>query len=93
MKKLIRFEKSHNPNKKYNAVLFNTKTKRINRVSFGAIKPSGVPYPQYKDTTGLGLYSKYDHLDKKRRSNYRKRHGTNPKKYSSGYYSLNFLWG
>ena len=92
MKKLIEFKKSHLKNKKYDAILYNTKTKRQNIVPFGAIKPNGEPYEQYKDTTGLGLYTKYDHLDKRRRERYKKRHGTNPKKYSAGYFSLNYLW-
>jgi len=92
MKKFIKFERSHNPNKKYNAALFNTKTKRINRVSFGAIKDDMTPYEQYKDSTGLGLYSKYDHLDKKRKNLYYKRFGKNPKKYSAMYFSHKFLW-
>ena len=74
MKKLIEFKKSHLKNKKYDAVLYNTKTKRKNIIPFGSIKSNGTPYQQYKDTTGLGLYTKYDHVDKKRRERYRKRH-------------------
>tara|TARA_A100001015_G_C14678647_1_gene589810 strand:- start:66 stop:293 length:228 start_codon:yes stop_codon:yes gene_type:complete len=31
-------------------------------------------YEQYKDSTGLGIYSHLDHMDKTRRSNYYKRH-------------------
>jgi hypothetical protein len=92
MKKLIEFRKSHLKNKKYDAILYNTKTKRKNIIPFGAIKSNGTPYEQYKDGTGLGLYTKYDHLDKKRREKYRKRHGTNPKRYSPGYFSLKYLW-
>jgi hypothetical protein len=42
-------------------------------IHFGAIQ-NGIPMDQYKDSTGLGLYTKYDHLDPKRRKLYRARH-------------------
>ncbi len=90
--KFIKFKKSHLANKKYNAIIYNTKTKRFKRVPFGAIKKSGIPHSQYRDGTGLGLYSSYDHLDKKRRDNYFKRFGKKAKKYSSMYFSHRYLW-
>ena len=90
--KFLRFEKSHLPYKKYNAILINKKTKITKRIPFGAIKPNKVPYDQFKDTTGLGLYSKYDHLDKKRRARYYARFGRNAPKFSSMYFSHRFLW-
>ena len=50
--KFLRFEKSKRKGKKYDAVLQNKETKREVRVPFGAIG-----YQQWKDSTGLGLYS------------------------------------
>lgn len=49
--KFINFENSHIKTKKYNAVL-QKKTGKYVRVPFGARG-----YEQYKDSTGLGLYS------------------------------------
>jgi hypothetical protein len=87
--KFMRFEKSHLKNKKYNAILKNTKyTNKYKTVPFGDPK-----YSQYKDRTGLGLYSHKDHNDKLRRLKYRLRHGNNIKnKFSSAYFSYFFLW-
>lgn len=92
----IQFQPSRVKNKKYEAVL-QKKTKnrdgKIVFVRFGAIKENGDPYMQYKDTTGLGLYSKYDHLDKKRRARYIKRHAKDINKaYSPSWFSLRYLW-
>lgn len=89
----VKFEKSHNRNKKYNAVLQNKKDKdRFVRVPFGAIRSDGVPYEQFKDSA-LGLYSDYDHGDKERRERWLARHGKYDKKYFSPlYFSTEFLW-
>jgi len=65
-------------------------------IHFGSAKMS-----QYKDTTGLGLYSDKDHNDEKRRERYLKRAKAiknkkgeltydNPE--SSNYFSINYLW-
>lgn len=89
----IKFEKSHLVNKKYNAILKNKKTGREKKVPFGQIKPDGIPYEQFRDTTGLRLYSKYDHHDLNRRHLYLSRHekdGDN--KFSSGWFSKHYLW-
>lgn len=84
----IRFEKSKNKTKKYDAILVNKKTGREKRVSFGAI-----PYEQYKDSTGLALYSNKNHNDKHRRELYRKRHrGEEKNRFSSGWFSWYYLW-
>ena len=89
----IKFERSHLKNKKYNAVLARKlpsgKTGREVRVPFGDSR-----YQQYKDSTGLGLYSHLDHGDKARRAAYRLRHkkDIDPENYSPGNYALNFLW-
>ena len=86
----IKFQKSRNKKKKYDAVLRNKETGNINRIGFGSRIPL---MEQYKDTTGLGLYSSLDHLDKKRRDNFMKRHQCkNADKYTAKWYSCNFLW-
>ena len=94
--KFIQFEKSNRKGKKYNAVLQNRKTAREVRVPFGAIKKDGTPHVQYKDSTGFGLYSAYDHGDKKRRDRYRARHHKEQASfrlyYSPGYFAWRFLW-
>jgi hypothetical protein len=84
----LRFEKSKRTGKKYDAVLKNKKTGREVRVPFGASS-----YEQYKDSTGLGLYSSKNHNDKKRRASYRSRHkNDNLNDYSPGFFSWRFLW-
>jgi hypothetical protein len=88
--KFVRFKKSKNPNKKYTAILINKKTNRTVNVNFGSTM-----YQQYKDSTGLNFYSKYDHLDKERKKRYKLRHkgeGDNNKKYSSAWFSYWYLW-
>lgn len=85
----VRFEKSGRPGKKYDAIIKKNGSDKEIRVPFGAIG-----YEQYKDSTGLGLYSKSDHGDKKRRLNYERRHSEDIIKnmFSPGYFSLNYLW-
>ena len=89
---LVGFERSHVRGKKYDAILKNkTRSKRhdqVRRVPFGA-----VGYEQFKDSTGLGFYTRVNHGDPKRRRNYRTRHhGENKRKFSSGYFSWKYLW-
>lgn len=94
--KFLRFEPSKHKDKKYDAVLehkYDFVLNKVKRVPFGAIKSDGIPYDQYKDSTGLYLYSDYDHGDEKRRLLYRARHkGEDKKKFSSGWFSWYFLW-
>ena len=89
--KFLRFEKSKRKGKKYDAILENKETKREVRVPFGAIG-----YEQYKDSTGLGLYSKDDHGDKNRKRLYRQRHSKEKPSfreyYSPGLFSWFRLW-
>jgi len=87
--KLKGFEKATSVNKKYNAVLINKTTKKEKRIPFGDSR-----YEQYKDSTGLGLYSSKNHNDKKRRDLYRQRHEKDLKDgyYSAGYFSMKYLW-
>ena len=86
----IKFQKSKNKTKKYDAVLRNKETGNINRIGFGSRIPL---MEQYKDATGLNLYSSLDHLDKKRRDNFRKRMSCDTaKKMTARYWSCRFLW-
>lgn len=64
---LVRFERGPS-GKKYTAVLKDSSGK-TRRVSFGA-----VGYGQWKDSTGLGLWSHMDHGDLERRRKYFSRH-------------------
>jgi hypothetical protein len=75
---------------------------------YSVITPSGKKihfgnknYHHYKDSSGLGIYSHLDHLDKKRRASYRARHKAILKKDGKpayldkeqpAYYSYKFLW-
>jgi len=86
----VKFVRSKNKEKKYDAILKNKKTGRKKVISFGA-----KGYAQYKDTTGLKLYSNLDHLDEKRKKRYQLRHkdeGLNTRKYSAGWFSWHYLW-
>jgi hypothetical protein len=89
------FKKSTRKNKKYSVITPKGKT-----IHFGAIV-AGKPMEQYKDSTGLGLYSKYDHGNNQRRKSYILRaKGIKNKddkltwknKESANYYSVKFLW-
>lgn len=84
------FEKSNAKNKKYKTV-YNGKT-----INFGDSRMQ-----QYKDSTGLGLYSSKDHGDSIRRKSYLARaKGIKNKegqltwklKSSPNYYSVRYLW-
>ena len=91
--KFVRFVKSDRKGKKYKAILKNKQTGREVGVHFGAIKPDGTPYEQYKDSTGLGLYTRYNHNDKQRRKRYHERHKKdNLTDYTPGYFAYHFLW-
>lgn len=87
--KFVKFQKSNTKGKKYDAIIKNKNTGRIATLAFGDEK-----YQQYKDSTGLGLYSHKDHDDKMRRALYRKRHEVylKPDMYSPSYFSWRFLW-
>jgi len=89
----VKFEKSDRKGKKYNAVLENRETKRQVKVPFGDSN-----LPQYRDTTGLGLYSKKDTLDKNKRKQFRARFSSLKQKsdfknyYSPMWFSWFKLW-
>lgn len=84
----IKFQRSKTTGKKYDAIIEDVKTRKRQRVPFGS-----AIHEQYKDTTGLKLYSHLNHNDEKRRKNYLARHEkTRHKIYSPSWYSANFLW-
>jgi len=89
------FAKSTRKGKKY---MVRYKNKLIH---FGELKPDGKGYQQYRDSTGLGLYSHLDHNDKERRKRYLARaKGIKDKngnltwkdKESANYYAVRYLW-
>lgn len=84
----IRFERSRTRGKKYDSIIEDKVTKRQQRVPFGS-----AIHDQYRDDTGLKLYSRLDHNDPKRRAAYLARHAkTMTKKYSPSWYAAKFLW-
>tara|TARA_Y100000780_G_C13682193_1_gene416437 strand:- start:1275 stop:1526 length:252 start_codon:yes stop_codon:yes gene_type:complete len=83
MKDLI-FYKSTRKNKKYD-VYEIIKGEEKYLTSFGDSR-----YSHYFDK--IGEYEHLNHLDKKRRDNYYKRHKTNYNKYSSDWFSKKLLW-
>lgn len=90
---LKNLRKSTRKNKKYMIDLIDHKTgKKKRTIHFGAIKKDGTPYEQFKDSTGLGLYSKYDHNDKERKARYYKRHKRKYGRYSADALSKRYLW-
>ena len=86
--RFIKFQKSKSRFSKYDAIIEDIKTRRRQKVPFGDKR-----YEQYKDTTGLKIYSHLDHNNLKRRDNYLKRHASTMKrKWSASYFSARFLW-
>jgi len=84
----VKFQKSNTKGKKYDAILFDKISKRRQTIPFG----SNI-HDQYYDSTGLGLYKRLDHLDRKRRASYLARHAdTMKKKYSPSWFSAKYLW-
>ena len=67
--KLVAIAASPHPAKKYRATIFNPSTGRTRHIDFGASA-----YQQFKDSTGLGLYTKANHGNPKRRRAYFSRH-------------------
>ena len=84
----VKFQKSNTKGKKYDAILFDKISKRRQTIPFG----SNI-HDQYYDSTGLGLYKRLNHLDRKRRASYLARHAdTMKKKYSPSWFSAKYLW-
>jgi hypothetical protein len=63
--KLVDFRKSKAKGKKYAAVLRHRKTGNHRLINFGALG-----YEQYRDNTGVKLYSHLNHGDQARRLSY-----------------------
>ena len=88
--RFVKFQRSKDISKKYDAILENKKTGRRKTISFGARG-----YAQYRDDVNLKLYSNVDHNDKQRRDRYEERHkgeGNKNRKYSAGWFSMWYLW-
>jgi len=84
----VRFEPTQRLNKKYNAVIQNRQTGRTVKIPFGDSR-----YEQFKDSTGLGLWSHKDHGDYTRRQAYQERNGKiNRGDFSPAYFSWRYLW-
>lgn len=90
------FSISTRKNKKYMTI-----TPKGKLIHFGAIRPDGEPYSQYKDSTPIKYYSYVDHKDKNRRDRYRARHkkildkSGKPaylNKENAAYYAWRYLW-
>lgn len=89
--RLVSFQVCRDKKHKYNAILEHKKTKQLKKIPFGGIKANGTPYQHYHDK--IGYYKKYDHNDPQRRKMYKIRHrGQDQLKFSSGYFSMRFLW-
>lgn len=91
---LVNIQKSDRAGKKYTAVIQQKNAGKIKYIHFGAIKQDGTPYQQYKDSTKLKFYKKYDHGDRNRQKKYiaRHKHYIKPGYYSSGEFAMRFLW-
>lgn len=84
--KLYKILKSSRKNKKYMVYV-----KANNKQGFKLIHFGDSRYSQYKDKTPLKLFKNKDHLDKKRRERYYKRHGK-AKKDTPKWFSHKYLW-
>ena len=67
--KILKIMKSKRRYKKYTAIIQDKTSKKIRILHFGDNR-----YPQYRDSTKLGLYSKTNHNDIKRMRRYYMRH-------------------
>lgn len=84
-------EQSKRKDKKYQARLKSDPNGKV--VHFGAIKVDGTPYEQYRDSTPLKLYKKYDHYDVDRMIRYHMRHQKDINGgFNAGTLSAMFLW-
>ena len=84
--------------KKKDGIVFATSSKKGKKYKAafqdGTVVHFGHPsYEQFKDSTGLRLFSHKDHGDPVRRENFRKRHDClhKPKK-TAGYLACKYLW-
>jgi len=75
VEKILSISPSNRKEKKYMATIKNNSTGKTRILQFGASA-----YEQYKDSTGVGKYTKKNHGDRKRRRNYFMRHSGVPTK-------------
>ena len=87
--KIFGYEKSHRVGKMYNAMLLKKGSPKLIKVPFGDNKMGN-----YQDKTGLNLYPKLIHGDKKRRKAFQARMKHNLKEgyYSPSFFSYYILW-
>lgn len=87
--RLVKIQKSDKAGKKYTAVIQQKPAGKIKYIHFGALG-----YEQYRDSTKLKLYKKYDHGDRNRQKKYIARHQgfIKPGYYSPGQMSMDYLW-
>ena len=87
--KLLGFKKSQAKNKKYSALIQHKKNDRVRTINFGSTS-----HEQFKDSTGLNIYSHLNHGDRERKKKYIARHSVFVRKgyYSPGYFSMTRLW-
>jgi hypothetical protein len=92
---------SDKPGKKYVATLRIPRASRASsrassrpkRVHFGAIRPDGTPYEQFRDSTPLRHFARWDHGDDARRQRYAVRHRRDiVPGFTAGWLSWLFLW-
>lgn len=86
---LMGFKRAKNKNKKYEAMIINKKTGKTVNIPFGNSN-----YEQYKDSTGLNLFSHLDHNDEERRDRFYKRFKKqiNKNYWSPATLSAYYLW-
>jgi len=91
---IVEFKRGPFP-KKYTAVVRNKKTKKTRIIHFGDRR-----YQQFKDRTGVGLYTHKNHGTRRRMRNYFNRHSGTPNRgkaikkeirLSKGYYTAKIL--
>lgn len=80
---MFTLHKSTRKHKKYMAILSSSRKK----VHFGDNR-----YQQFKDSTGLGIYSHLDHGDTRRKQLYYARHGKATEKFTPKWFSHKYLW-
>ena len=87
--KLVGFRKSKRKGKMYDARLLKYPSGKLVHVPFGSTQ-----YENFSDKTGLNLYPKLVHGDKRRQKSYiaRHRHHVRQGYYSPSYFSMTYLW-
>ena len=86
---LVGFERGTAKHKKYKALLEHKDSGKKISVHFGDVR-----YQQYRDSTGMGIYTHLNHGDPWRRAKYRMRHKKHVREdyYSPSWFSYYYLW-